>query len=102
MEVIVTYRHIDSSPGLQSHIEGKIYKLRKFLNKPIKAHVIFNVENSRHVAEIALSEGPNSFYAKDDGRDMYHSLDRVIAKMLHQLQKHKEKIKNHHWKSNKA
>lgn len=98
MEVIITYRHIESSPGLQSHVEQKMLKLKKFFIKPIKAHVIFNVENSRHVAEITLSENHNSFYAKDDGHDMYHSLDRVINKMAHQLQKHKEKVKNHHWK----
>ncbi len=102
MEVIITYRHIESSPGLQTHVETKLEKLKKFFIRPIKIHVIFNVENSRHVAEITLSEDHNAFTSKDDGHDMYHCLDRAIDKMEVQLRKHKEKVKNHHGKGLKT
>ena len=96
MEVTVTFRHSDPSPVLRDTIERKISKLAKYFLKATQAHVILNVEKSRHIAEITLAENHHTLYARADSHDMYRSLDDAVLKMQRQLKKLKEKIKAHH------
>lgn len=98
MEVNVTFRHAEPSEVLKNHIHEKITKLSKYFIKPTIAHIILNVEGSRHIAEITFSESHNLFNAKGASHDMYQSLDAAIAKIERQLKKYKEKIKGHHKK----
>lgn len=102
MEINVTFRHADSSRVLREHIQDKISRLSKYLIKPTNAHVTLNVEGTRHMAEISLSENRSLFNAKALSHDMYLSVDRALAKIERQLKKYKEKIKGHHKKIRRA
>lgn len=99
MDINVTFRHAESSRVLKDHIEDKIQRLGKYLIKPTNAHVTLNVEGTRHVAEITLSENHSLFNARVLSHDMYLSVDRALAKIERQLKKYKEKIKGHHKRS---
>lgn len=96
METNITFRHSEPSPALRSHIVEKIKKLEKYFIKAIQAHVILNVEGSRHIAEITLSENHHTFYAHDRTEDMYSSVNSTLAKLERQLKQHKERVKGHH------
>lgn len=96
MEVTVTFRHSESSPVLKQNIESKLRKLEKYLLKATQAHVILNVEKSRHIVEIMVSENHQQLYAREDSHDMYQSLEGAILKLARQLKKMKEKVKSHH------
>ena len=96
MEVNVTFRHAEASGVLRDHINDKIKKLTKYFIKPTSAHIILNVEGSRHIAEITLSENHSLFNAREGSHDMYLSGDRAVSKLERQLKKYKEKIKDHH------
>lgn len=96
MEVNVTFRHSDPSPVLKENIERKLEKVAKYFMKATQVHVILNVEKSRHIAEITLSENHRTLYAREDSHDMYRSLDGAILKIEKQLKKLKEKTKRHH------
>lgn len=99
MEVNITFRHEKPSNALRTLIINRINnKLSKYFIKPIKAHVILNVEGSRHIAEISLSEDHSIFTAMQGTHDMYRSVDEVLEKIERQLKKHKEIVKNHHKK----
>lgn len=99
MEVNVTFRHSESSEALRRHVMEVInHKLSKYFIKPIMTHVTLNVEGSRHIAEISLSENHGLFTARQGSHDMYLSVDRALAKIERQLKKYKEKIKGHHKK----
>lgn len=98
MEVNLTFRHAETSEVLKRHIQDKINKLAKYFIKPTMAHVTLNVEGSRHIAEISLSENHSLFTAREGSHDMYFSVDRAIHKIERQLKKYKEKIKGHHKK----
>ncbi len=98
MEVNVTFRHAEASEVLRDHISEKIQKLAKYFIKPTGAHVILNVEGSRHIAEISLSENHSLFNAREGSHDMYLSVDRAVSKLERPLKKYKEKIKDHHKK----
>ena len=96
MDIHVTFRHADSSEVLKEHVKDKIERFTKYLIKPVSLHVTLTVEKNRHVAEILLSESHNTFTAKETSHDMYRSVDGALERILHQLKKHKEKVKNHH------
>ena len=96
IEVTVTFRHSEPSEALKDHIIEKIKKLSKYFIKPHKAHVTLNVEGSRQMAEISLTEDHSQFVAQEGTHDMKESVDRVLEKIERQLIKHKEKVKGHH------
>ena len=98
MEINVTFRHSKSSRVLQDHIQDKVQRLSKYFIKPTNAHVTLNVEGTRHVAEISLSEDHSLFNARVLSHDMYLSVDRALAKIERQLKKHKEIVRAHHKK----
>lgn len=102
MEINLTFRHAESSKVLRDHIQDKIDRLSKYFIKPTNAHVILNVEGTRHVAEITFSENHGLFNAKALSHDMYLSVDRALAKIERQLKKYKEKIKGHHRKPGRS
>lgn len=95
MDINVTFRHAKSSRVLQDHIREKVQRLSKYFIKPTNAHVTLNVEGTRHVAEISLSENHSLFNARVLSHDMYLSIDRALTKIERQLKKYKEKIKGH-------
>ncbi len=99
MEINVTFRHAETSPVLQNHIEEKVRKLSKYFIKPVITHVTLNVEGSRHVAEVSMTENHNVFNAREMSHDMYLSVDRALEKLERQLKKHKERVKEHHKKN---
>ncbi len=102
MEINLTFRHAESSKVLKNHIQEKIDRLSKYFIKPTNAHVILNVEGTRHVAEISFSESHSLFNAKALSHDMYLSVDRALAKIERQLKKYKEKVKGHHRKPGRS
>jgi ribosome hibernation promoting factor len=102
LEINVTFRHAESSKVLREHIQEKINRLSKYFIKPTNAHVILNVEGTRHMAEISFSENHSLFNAKALSHDMYLSVDRALAKIERQLKKYKEKLKGHHKKPSRS
>ncbi|MBI2500755.1 MAG: ribosome-associated translation inhibitor RaiA [Deltaproteobacteria bacterium] len=98
MEVTYTFRHSEPSPVLRRRISDKLEKLSKYFLKATKAHVILNVEGSRHIAEITLSERHQVLFAEDRSHDMYQSVTGAVTKLERQLKKIKEKTKAHHHK----
>lgn len=100
MDYEVTFRHTQPTEAIKNHVEERLAKLNHFLIKPNNCHVTLSVEKSRHCAEITLSEEGGLYTAREDGHDMYASIDGAIERLLHQLKKHKEKLKDH--KLNKA
>ena len=83
MQFQFSFKHMDSSPALQSYAEEKIKeKIQKFASKPIDAHVIFSVDGFN--VEVEHTCG-----------DMYGSVDMLVDKLSSQLKKQKDKLKDH-------
>ena len=88
MQIIVTFRHVDPTPALRSYAEDKVTRMsRKYLRRPIDAHVILGVSKERHVAEITLQADHVSMFAKETTHDLYSAIDLAVEKLEHQAQK---------------
>jgi putative sigma-54 modulation protein len=88
MQITVTFRHVDPTPALRSYAEDKVTRVsRKYLRRPIDAHVILGVAKERHVAEITLQGDHVSMFAKETTHDLYSAIDLAVEKIEHQAQK---------------
>lgn len=93
MKFEYTGRHIDVTPALKSHVENHFKKIDHLFNgKPVKAHVIIEVERGRHRSEIVLNWRNDVLTATTTGSDMYRSLSETVAKIEKQALKLKNKV----------
>lgn len=95
LEATFTFRNMDSTEALRDHTVDKLSKLDKYLIKPATAHVIFNMDGSRHVAEITVNTMGVRYIGIDTTNDMYMSVDGAVEKLKKQISKTKERTKNH-------
>jgi putative sigma-54 modulation protein len=92
---MVTFRHVEPTDGLRQHAEDKIQRMRKFLRRPIEAHVTLSVIKHRHVAEVQLSADHLNLTATEETGDLYSAIDLATTKLERQIKKHVAKNKEH-------
>src|SRR5439155_1192392 len=73
----------------------KLQRVRKYLHRPVDAHVILSVSKERHVAEITLKADHVTMFAEEETHDLYSAIDLAIDKLEHQAQKLHEKRRRH-------
>jgi len=96
MQINVTFRHVDPTPALRSHAEEKLERMvKKYLRRPVDAHVILSVTKERHAAEITLQADHVTMFAKEETTDLYAAIDLAVSKLEHQAQKLRAKRKEH-------
>lgn len=94
METTYTFRNLETTEALRDHAESKLERLSRYLIKPIKAHVIFSLDDKfHHKAELTLIDNGVTYVGSDKSTDMYQSIDRAFEKIEKQLKKQHDKIK---------
>ena len=89
-----TFRNMEATEGLKEHTNGKLKKLTNFLIKPEDIHVICSLDHIDQCAEITVVDNGQHFVCLEKSSDMYASIDRAVEKLVRQLKKNKEKLKN--------
>jgi putative sigma-54 modulation protein len=97
MQFQFSFKHMDTSPALQTYAEAKLReRIAKFVSKPIAAHLMFSVQRHQHTAHLSLEAGDGfDLQVEHTSEDMYATVDQLVDKLTRQLQKHKEKLKEH-------
>ncbi len=95
MEVNITARHLELTPALKEYAEKRLQHVKKLTNRITTANIVLNVERDRHIAEITIGVSKNKINAKAIAGDMYSAMDFVVDKVVKQLKRHLEKLKNH-------
>jgi putative sigma-54 modulation protein len=86
MNIAITFRHLESTESLKDYANEKVGRIQKFLRKPMKANVTLSVLKGEQIAEVIVNAGSEHYTAKDTSENMYASLDRVVDKLLHQIE----------------
>jgi putative sigma-54 modulation protein len=96
MQVNITFRHLEPTDALKSHVRDRVAHVGKFIDRPSEAHAVLHVENLDHHAEITVKAG--RFLLRGTGRsqDMYASIDAAAERIEKQLKKHKQKLSDSH------
>ena len=95
MEISFTFRNLEPSAELKSYIEEKLYKVKKYFDAPVEAHIVLKVEKFRHTADMTLSSNGNKIKAAEKTDDMYSSVDQVMDKIEGQLRRLTSRKKEH-------
>ncbi|RLB94579.1 MAG: ribosome-associated translation inhibitor RaiA [Deltaproteobacteria bacterium] len=95
MKISITFRNIDSSDALKSHIQEKLDRLDKMLDSPADANIVLSVEKIRHIAEINLNCDKFKIHLKEEAENMYSAIDTMTDKVKLQVKKNKEKLRRH-------
>lgn len=97
MQVEINGHHVDVTPALRQHIEQKLDKVHKLFDKITHAHVTLTVEKKKkqQKAEAKLLLSGTEIFADSTTNDMYASIDLLSKKLTTQVQKYKEKLKDH-------
>jgi len=84
---------MEPTPSLRDYAEEKVLKIKKYLDSPIEAHIVLDVEKFRHLADVTLSVDGARIKAVEETDDMYSAIDQVMDKIEKQVKRHRSKIK---------
>ncbi len=95
MQITTTFRHLEPSESLKSYAEEKLGRIRKYIDEPITAQVFLAVEKIRHSADVTITAKGITIKASEETGDMYAAIDMVLDKIERQLQRYKDRLKDH-------
>jgi putative sigma-54 modulation protein len=95
MQVNITFRHLEPTEALKSHVKGRVEHVQRYIDRPSEAHAVLHVENLAHHAEITVKAGRFLLRGTAKTKDMYASIDEAADKIERQLKKHKSKLQDH-------
>lgn len=89
MDVVFTFRNMESSEAVKSYATEKIAKLQKYLRAPLHAEVVAAVERHEHRIEIILTADGNQYVGNEVSEDMYASINLCMDKIDRQVRDRK-------------
>ncbi len=96
MQISITFRNIESSDAIKSHIHEKFDRLDKMLDSPANAHMVISTEKIRNIVEINLNCDKIKIHAKEENENnMYAAIDTLSEKVKSQIRKYKDKQRRH-------
>lgn len=96
MQLNVTGHHVDVTASLKGYVEKKLDRIVRHSDHVIDVHCILTVEKLRHKAEATVNLNGGKVYADAVHDDMYAAIDALADKLDRSVQKHKDKLQNHH------
>ncbi|HLE44103.1 MAG TPA: ribosome-associated translation inhibitor RaiA, partial [Methylomirabilota bacterium] len=69
MDIHISGRGVDLSPGLRRRVETKVAKVARFLPKITEARVVLERERYRHLAEVTLQAKGTTLHAEGAAAD---------------------------------
>lgn len=99
MKITISYKHLDSTEGIDEVTKRKSEKLKKYFDGRIELKWNFTVEKERHVAHCHLMGNHMDYFAEAVTDSIYSGIDEVVAKLERQISRKKEKIRNHKFNS---
>jgi putative sigma-54 modulation protein len=96
MQVNITFRHLEPTDALKTHVRDRISHVGRYIDRPSEAHAVLHVENLDHHAEITVKAGRFLLRGTGKSQDMYASIDAAADRIEKQLKKHKGKLYDHH------
>lgn len=96
MEISITFKNIDSSDAVKSHIHEKFEKLDRMIDSPADAYIVLSTEKLRNIADINFTCDKIKIHAKEESENnMYAAIDALTDKVKVQIKKYKDKQRRH-------
>jgi putative sigma-54 modulation protein len=96
MQIKISYRHLESTAGIDEVTHKKSEKLKKYFEGKMNLDWTFTVEKQAQIAHCHLTGDHIEFFAEASTTSIYTSIDQVVAHLERQVQKNKELVRGHH------
>lgn len=92
----LTGHGVELTSALREFIDKKFDRLQKHSHHITSTHVFLNVNKLSQEAEVTVHIPGHEFFASAESEDMYKTIDLLVDKIVHQLDKHKGKVDKTH------
>ena len=96
MQLNITGHNVEITEALRDFVNTKFAKLEQYFERINQVYVVLKVEKVDAYLRMrpCMSTAGNSM-PRAEGQDMYAAIDGLIDKLARQLNKHKDKLKQH-------
>ncbi|MEW6374583.1 MAG: ribosome-associated translation inhibitor RaiA [Thermodesulfobacteriota bacterium] len=91
MQIMVTFRHMETDEGVKDYVKGKVKRLQKYIENPREAHVVLSVEKFRNIAEITMIGDGAPLNSQGKNSDLYAAIDQMVDKIERQIRERRGK-----------
>ena len=96
MQLTLSGHHVEITPALRGYVETKLDRIVRHFDNVIDVHCVLTVSKLQHKAEATLVVSGAKIHADAIEGDMYAAIDALADKLDRQVNKHKEKVTDHH------
>lgn len=95
MQLNITGQNVEITDALRDFMDKKFAKLGQYFERINQVYIVLKVDKVMHIADATLHISGGELHASAEGQDMYAAIDGLIDKLARQLNKHKDKLKQH-------
>ena len=95
MQLNITGHHVEITEALREFVTTKFAKLEQYFDRINQVYVVLSVEKVKQIAEATVHVNGGELHASSEQEDMYSAIDILVDKLARQLNKHKDKLKQH-------
>ena len=96
MNLNLTGHHLDITPAIRDYVTSKLERINRHFENVIDVNVILSVEKLKQKAEVTVHLSGKDIYVESIDEDLYAAIDVLADKLDRQVQKHKQKMQDHH------
>jgi putative sigma-54 modulation protein len=86
---------MDVTEAMREYVAGKIDKLPRYYDGIVSAEAILDKDGDQLAVELVVSaRRKRTFVAKYRGPDLYACVDGCVDKIVEQLRRHKDKVRD--------
>lgn len=97
-QLTISGHHLDITPALENHVREKFGKIANMFEIVTSMHVTLTIDHDMQIAkaEVTVAGDAKPMFAEAETKDMYISVDEVEHKILAQVSRYHDKLKDHH------
>lgn len=94
MNLKISYKHLQSTNGIDEATRRKSEKLKKYFQGKLNLDWNFTVEKHAHIAHCHLTGDHIEFFAEATTDNLYAAIDEVVHHLERQVKRNKEQVRN--------
>ena len=96
MNLQISGHHLEITPALHDYVTSKLERVKRHFDHVIDVNVILSVEKLKQKAEETVHLPGKDIFVEAIDEDLYAAIDGLGDKLDRQIQKHKQKLQDHH------
>ena len=96
MNLQISGHHREITPAIHAYVTEKLERVTRHFDNVIDVNVILSVDKLKQKAEVTVHLSGKDVYVEAIEEDLYAAIDSLADKLDRQIQKHKQKVQDHH------